>query len=101
MTRTLKRIAPLQLAKMMGVLYALMGLLFVPFFLLFAAIGAFAQHGSNQNVAPGALALGGGLVMALLFPVMYGVGGFILGAITAALYNVVARWVGGVEVEVE
>ncbi len=48
MTRRIKRIAPLQAGKMMGVLY-----------------------------------------------------GCIFGVISAAIYNLIARWIGGIEVEVE
>ncbi len=86
---------------MLGVLYAIMGLIIVPFFLLFAVIGAFAQHGSNESAAAGAFAMGTGLVMAVAMPVFYGVFGFIFGIISAALYNLIAGWIGGIEVEVE
>lgn len=87
---------------MLGVLYAIMGLIFLPFFALFALIGAFAQNASQETAAAGAVAMGGMmLVMGLLMPVFYGVFGFIFGVISAALYNVIARWIGGIEVEVE
>lgn len=100
MIRTLKRIAPLQLGKILGVLYACMGLIFLPFFALMGVIGAFAQPNQEQM---GAGAIAGGLMlgMGLLMPVMYGLFGFIFGALSAALYNLVARWVGGIQVEVE
>ncbi len=100
MTKTIKRIAPLQFAKISGVLYAAMALIFLPFFALMAVIGAFAP--SNQEHA-GAGAIAGGLmlVVGLLIPVVYGVLGFIIGAIGAAVYNLIARWVGGIQVEVE
>ena len=39
--------------------------------------------------------------MGVLMPVIYGVMGFILGVIGAAVYNLVARWIGGIELEVE
>jgi hypothetical protein len=39
--------------------------------------------------------------MAILMPVIYGVMGFIGGVIGAAVYNLVARWIGGIELEVE
>jgi hypothetical protein len=39
--------------------------------------------------------------MGILMPVIYGVMGFIGGVIGAAVYNLVARWIGGIEVEVE
>jgi len=39
--------------------------------------------------------------MLIFLPIMYGVIGFIAGAIGAALYNLVAGVVGGIEIEVE
>ncbi len=101
MTRKLKRIAPLQLGKMLGILYGLMGLIFLPFFALFAVIGSLAGSQSQESAGVGALAAGGMLFMGLMMPVIYGVMGFVLGVISAALYNLVARWIGGIEVEVE
>jgi|tagenome__1003787_1003787.scaffolds.fasta_scaffold20785105_3 hypothetical protein len=101
MKRTVKRFEPVQLGKMLGVLYALMGLIFVPFFILFAAIGAFAQPNSGNQAGAGAIAVGVAAGMALAMPICYGVFGFIFGLISAAIYNLVARWIGGIEVEVE
>ena len=104
MTRRIKRIAPLQAGKMMGVLYACMGLIFLPIFALAGLAGAFAQQ-SQQ--AQGAGAAPAALIAAMMFgfgifmPVFYGVFGFIFGVISAAIYNLIARWIGGIEVEVE
>jgi hypothetical protein len=41
------------------------------------------------------------LGMGMFMPIIYGVVGFLFGVIGAALYNLVARWIGGFEVEVE
>ena len=41
------------------------------------------------------------LGMGIFIPIVYDVVGFIFGVIGAALYNLVARWIGGLEVEVE
>jgi hypothetical protein len=41
------------------------------------------------------------LAMSILMPVIYGAMGFFLGVIGAAIYNLVERWIGGIEVEVE
>jgi hypothetical protein len=104
MKRRIKRIAPLQAGKILGVLYAGFGLLFLPFFALAAIGGAFAQHAAQgQGGSATAPALAGGvlLLMSLLFPIFYGVMGFIFGVVTAAIYNLVAQWIGGLEVEVE
>ncbi len=99
MTRRLKRIAPLQLGKMLGILYAMMGLLFLPLFALAGLAGAFAQQSTNNGA--GALPAVALLVMGFLMPIMYGVMGFLIGIISAAVYNLAARWIGGIEVEVE
>jgi len=104
MKRTVKRIAPLQAGKMLGVLYACMGLIFLPIFMLAAAAGAFAQHAQGaqaSSTAPGAVVTGIMFGMGLFMPVIYGVMGFIFGVISAAIYNLVASWIGGIEVEVE
>jgi TRAP-type C4-dicarboxylate transport system permease small subunit len=103
MTRRIKRIAPLQAGKMMGVLYACMGLIFLPFFALAGLAGALAQQ-SQQSPATGVPAAITAAVMfgfGVFMPVFYGVFGFIFGVIFAAIYNLIARWIGGIEVEVE
>ena len=37
----------------------------------------------------------------IIMPIVYGVLGFICGAIGAWLYNLVAGWIGGLEIELE
>jgi hypothetical protein len=104
MKRTIKRIAPLQTGKMLGVLYGCLGLIFLPIFMLAGAAGAFAQHAQAteaSSTAPAAAVAGIMFGMGILMPVIYGVMGFIGGVIGAAVYNLVARWIGGIEVEVE
>lgn len=104
MTRRIKRVAPLQAGKMLGILHACIGLIFLPIFALAGLAGAFAQQ-SQQ--AQGAGAAPAALVAAMMFgfgifmPVFYGIFGFIFGVIAAAIYNLIARWIGGIEVEVE
>ena len=79
---------------MLGILYGFVGLLFAPIFLLMSVIGAAADAPSS-----GLMAFGAGAVV--MFPIIYAVIGFIGGIIGAAIYNLVAKWVGGIEVEVE
>ena len=100
MTRRLTRIAPMPVGKIFGILYALLGLIFIPFFALAGIAGFFAEGGSGNAGSAGLLA-GGMIAMAVIFPIMYGVMGFVGGVIVAALYNLIARWVGGLEFEVE
>jgi hypothetical protein len=104
MIRRIKRITPLQAGKMMGVLYGCMGLIFLPFFALAGLAGAFAQTAQqNQGGAHPPAALFGGMMLgfAILLPVFYAVFGFLFGILFAAIYNLIARWIGGIEVEVE
>src|SRR6266513_1379 len=104
MKRTVKRIAPLQAGKMLGVLYACIGLIVLPIFMLLASAGAFAQHakGAQGSSTPTVAVVAGiRFWMGLFMPVIYDVMGFIFGVIGAAIYNLVAGWIGGIEVEVE
>jgi hypothetical protein len=93
--RRIKRFNPLQLGKMFAALYGLMGLLFVPFFLVMATLTA--RLPQSQHV--GMMALGTGF--ALFAPFLYAAMGFVFGALGALIYNLVAKWLGGIEVEVE
>ncbi len=89
---------------MLGVLYACMGLIFIPFFALAGVAGAFAQHAHQTQSAagpPAAIMAGMMLGFGIFMPVIYGVMGFIGGIIGAAIYNLTARWIGGIGVEVE
>jgi len=86
MKKRLTRVAPLRAGIVLGILYGLAGLIVAPFFLL----AAFA--GKQGGV--------GGVAFAVMFPIIYAVGGFIGGIIAAALYNLVAKWTGGLEFEV-
>jgi hypothetical protein len=93
--RKIKRFAPLQLGKMLAVLYGAMGLLIIPFFLVIPLVAG--RLPQQQRV--GVLALGAGF--AFFVPVIYAVMGFVIGVVGAWVYNLVARWIGGIEVEVE
>lgn len=55
--------------------------------------GAFVEE------AIGSIIFGIGAI--IYFPIMYGIMGFISGVIMAFLYNLIAGWIGGIEVEIE
>lgn len=93
--RRIRRIAPLQLGKMLAILYGILGLIFIPFFVIMSAVAT--QVPAPQRV--GMMAFGVGFALAA--PVMYAAMGFVIGALGALIYNVVATWIGGIEVEVE
>ena len=89
---------------MLGLLYACMGLIFLPFFAIAGLAGVFAQHAQQAQNVPGlSAALMAGIMFGfgIFIPIIYGVMGFVFGIIMAAIYNLIAGWIGGIEVEVE
>jgi prepilin signal peptidase PulO-like enzyme (type II secretory pathway) len=86
MKKRVSRISILQSAKMATAMYALLGF-------LYTLIGIpLLLFGSQQMK-----------VMAILYlcmPILMAVFGFIFFVISAAIYNLVARWLGGFEFEV-
>jgi hypothetical protein len=94
-TRTLKRIAPLKAGIMLAIVYGILSLVFIPFFLMMTAVAS--RLPPTQRV--GMLALGAGF--AVFLPVLYAVFGFLGGVVSAFIYNVAAKWVGGMEFDIE
>lgn len=95
----IKRVSPLSCAKVFGVLYAVMGLIFGALVSLLAMAGGMAW--SAQDEPAGAvfgLLFGAGAIIVL--PIFYGVCGAVFSALGALIYNVVAGLTGGIEVDV-
>ena len=86
MSTRIRRFGVAQTAKILGVLYAFMGLLFIPIFLYF---NSFSPEGAFSP-----------LFLASI-PILYGLFGMVMTAIGCALYNLVAGWVGGIEVHLD
>lgn len=70
------------------------GLIFLPFFLRMSAL---IPNRNGQNP----FGMIGGLVFGLFAPIFYAVMGFVMGAISAFLYNLLAKWVGGIQVQAQ
>lgn len=100
----IKRIGALSLGKLMGLMYGGIGLLIGAIFGLFSLVGGMAglaaQEGSEGAMGAGLMA-GMGVAAVVIFPLMYGLMGFIGGLISAVFYNLAARFVGGVELDLE
>ena len=90
-----RSVGVLSIAKIMGLIQACLGLVFAPFFLLIGMLGSMA--GQHKTPLAGMF----GVFFALFMPVLYGVIGFITGAIGALLYNLFAKLVGGFELEID
>jgi len=96
-TMTLKSLGVLSVGKIMGATYAALGLLLGAFFSLFAILGAAIGAGRNGPGPVEGIIFG---AMAIVFvPVFYGILGFVGGIIGAVVYNVIAKYVGGIEFE--
>ena len=96
---TLKRIGVFSLAKVLAVLYAALGLIIGLFFSLFGlAFGSMMNQYGNGGGMYGAL-FGVGAI--IFMPIFYGIIGFVGGALTAWIYNMIAGAAGGIELEFE
>jgi hypothetical protein len=100
----IKKLGVLSLAKMQGIMGVVIGLLIGIIYALIIVV--YTIFGASLVKGDAALAVGGGgVILAILvlvgFPIMYGLIGFIGGAIGALVYNVFANFVGGIEIEVE
>lgn len=98
--REIKKVDPFSLAKVLGVLYALLGVIIGLMFAAFGSIFSRLPIAENDQATQTMFSTFFGIGSIIFFPILYGIIGLVAGVITAALYNVVARWVGGVMIEV-
>ena len=92
----IKRVVPLSAAKITATLYAIIGLIIGACFSLISVVTTVANP-SGQNL-PSAIF---GVASIVIFPVLYGVLGFLGTLVSAWLYNLLAGALGGVEIEVQ
>lgn len=95
------RIGVWSVARMYGALLAAMGLLFGLILALVSLAGASFVNQAEMSDAPAWIApvFGAGAIVVL--PIFYGLMGMVVGAVTAVLYNIFAKLVGGVVLEAE
>jgi len=97
---TIKRVGVLSAGKIMGALCAIIGVIIAAMLLLVSVlsvvIGSIFSGGSWSGVL-----LGGGITVffAVFILVVYTVMGFVIGCLYALIYNLVAKYTGGLEVE--
>jgi hypothetical protein len=96
----IRHIGVASLARMLGALYALWGLIFGVIFALVALAGA-GYGAANDDPMSGWFSGLFGVGAIVFLPVFYGFLGAIGGALTAVMYNVVAGMVGGLSIETE
>ena len=93
--QSIRSVGVMSCAKIFGITYACIGLLFIPF----AVIGGLASMISEQS--HGAISSAVLLFLGLMAPFFYGGIGFVFAPIWAFVYNVVAGWVGGIEIDLQ
>jgi hypothetical protein len=93
----IKRIGPVSCAKVTGLLYVILGIVFGAILSMMSLVGGFASDTSG-GAGFGAFYGVGAIVV---FPILYGGMGFIATLIGAWLYNVLAGFVGGVEMDLQ
>lgn len=87
----LKRIGVLSSAKIQGIMTFFTGIIFGT---IFAIVKALTSSTRLEAVITFT-------VMIVIFPIIYSIFGFVLGAICAFFYNAVAKRTGGMEMEFE
>jgi uncharacterized protein (DUF697 family) len=92
---TIRRFGVFSVGKTMGAVYALIGLVLGAIFALFSLFGASLARDSGGGLA-GALF---GVGSIILFPIFYGLIGFLGGLLGSAIYNFIAGATGGIEME--
>ena len=95
----LNRLGVFSCAKISGVLYAGIGLIAGIFFSFFALLGTAIGFASEGGGAEALIGLFFGVGAVVVLPVLYGIFGFISGAVAGLLYNIAASAIGGIEVE--
>ena len=100
----IRKLGVLSFAKMQGLVGLVIGLIIGVIYGLI--IIAYSLLGASMISGDSRLAVGGGgvvigIIAMIGFPIMYGILGFVGGAIGALLYNLFAKVVGGVEIEVQ
>ena len=91
----IKRLYVWSVAKLQAILMAVIGFLLGLFYALLGVALGPAAFGESAGI----IALGFWLL--LLLPLVYGIMGLVGGGIGAALYNCVAKWVGGIKLQLK
>ncbi|AKB78171.1 hypothetical protein MSHOH_1688 [Methanosarcina horonobensis HB-1 = JCM 15518] len=84
----IKSLNSTSLAKVLGLMYLILAVIFSPFILLMASAGG--QIGLTESV-----------IMILAIILFYGIAGGIGGFLIGAIYNFIAKRFGGIEMELE
>ena len=91
----MRRIGVVSMAEYMTLIMLIIGLIYAA---LFSIIGYFI---GSTFALPGLVTGMGIIAVIIITPVAFALAGFIMGAFTALIYNLIARLMGGVKLELE
>ncbi|MGB6775551.1 MAG: hypothetical protein WBD25_19760 [Terriglobales bacterium] len=91
---SLRSVDVMSCAKVMGAIYGCLALIVLPPLVLLSGL-SFLLHGPNPQPHRGLWLV----LPAILAPILYGLIGFFMGALTAWVYNFAARQIGGIQLE--
>jgi hypothetical protein len=98
---TIRSLGVLSYAKVQGALCAMIGLIVGLIFALLSFFGAAIGHALNSGNGDTSPLIGAffGIGAVVICPIVYGIIGFVAGAVSGLVYNLAARMVGGIEIE--
>jgi hypothetical protein len=99
MMKKIKKFEPLSVMRIFAICYGLMGLIEGAFLSMIFLVMPMAAPAQQQ--IPHWLGVFFGGLSIIFFPILFGLMGAIMGGLSAVIYNVSARYVGGIQVEVE
>ena len=91
----IKSVDVMSVAKISGIMYACLAVFVIPFLFLGGLISMASQE---QGAVFGGVGM---MFFALLAPFIYGAMGFVMGALMAWVYNLIAKRFGGIQIELQ
>ncbi|QDH78468.1 hypothetical protein FKX85_05245 [Echinicola soli] len=98
MKKRIKRFGVVQTASMFAIVYfVFMAIIMIPFGLIMTVVGlsGFSDHSHFLN------GFGAGGIFFVFLPFIYAGIAFVMTAIGCLVYNLAAKWIGGIEVEID
>ena len=97
----IRRVGVLSLAKISAALRGAMGLILGILFALASLLGGAESQVARDVVAPKIITMLFGFGAIVAMPLLYLIAGFLIGGVSAFVYNFFARLAGGLELEVD
>jgi hypothetical protein len=97
----IRRIGVLSLAKISAALHGAIGLILGVFFALASVLGGAIGQAARDAAVPQIVAMLFGFGAIVFMPILYAIMGFLIGVVSAFVFNLVARLAGGLELEID